>query len=73
MERDNGNAMLEISVPPRGVLHLGYLVLDLNGTMLGGGGLALACLTAADIVVPDIGAALDLLLRPRRVLATLRR
>lgn len=155
--------MLEITIPPRGVLHLDYLVLDLNGTIaldgellpgvknrltrlgemlqvwlvsadtqgtlgplasalgikarrlqsgdeasqkeslvselgadrvvavgngandaamlykavlgiavLGGEGLALACLMAADIVAPDIGAALDLLLRPRRILATLR-
>jgi P-type E1-E2 ATPase len=155
--------MLEIIVPPRGTLHLDYLVLDLNGTIaldgellpgvedrlaslgemlqvwlvsadtqgtlgalasalgirsqrlqpgdeatqkerlvselgahrvvtvgngandadmlrkaalgiavLGGEGLAIICLTAADVVVPDIGAALDLLLRPRRILATLR-
>jgi len=40
--------------------------------VLGGEGLAVACLTAADVVVPDIGSALDLLLRPRRLLATLR-
>jgi P-type E1-E2 ATPase len=40
--------------------------------VLGGEGLAVACLTAADVVAPDIGAALDLLLRPRRLLATLR-
>ena len=46
---------------------------SLGIAVLGGEGLALACLTAADIVVPDIGAALDLLLQPRRILATLRR
>ncbi len=40
--------------------------------VLGGEGLAMASLTAADVVAPDIGAALDLLLGPRRLLATLR-
>jgi soluble P-type ATPase len=40
--------------------------------VLGGEGLAAACWQAAGVVVPDIGAALDLLLRPRRLVATLR-
>jgi soluble P-type ATPase len=40
--------------------------------VLGGEGLATACLTAADIVVPSIESALDLLLYPRRLVATLR-
>jgi P-type E1-E2 ATPase len=40
--------------------------------VLGGEGLAVACLSAADVVAPDIGAALDLLLWPHRLLATLR-
>jgi soluble P-type ATPase len=40
--------------------------------VLGGEGLAVACLPAADVVAPDIGTALDLLLRPPRLLATLR-
>lgn len=40
--------------------------------VLGNEGLATACLTTADVVVPNIEAALDLLLRPRRLLATLR-
>jgi P-type E1-E2 ATPase len=40
--------------------------------VLGGEGLAAACWQAADVVVPDVGAALDLLLRPRRLIATLR-
>ena len=40
--------------------------------VLGGEGLAAACLEAADVIAPDIGAALDLLLRPRRLIATLR-
>lgn len=40
--------------------------------VLGREGSAVACLTSADIVVPDINAALDLLLHPRRILATLR-
>jgi P-type E1-E2 ATPase len=40
--------------------------------VLGGEGIAVACLTAADVVAPDVSAALDLLLRPRRLLATLR-
>ena len=40
--------------------------------VLGGEGLATACLTAADLVAPDIVTALDLLLFPRRLIATLR-
>jgi P-type E1-E2 ATPase len=40
--------------------------------VLGGEGLAAACLSAADVIAPDIGTALDLLLRPRRLIATLR-
>lgn len=40
--------------------------------VVGNEGLAVACLTAADIVAPNIEAALDLLLHPRRLVATLR-
>lgn len=40
--------------------------------VLGREGSAVVCLTSADVVVPDINAALDLLLHPRRLLATLR-
>jgi P-type E1-E2 ATPase len=40
--------------------------------VLGGEGLAATCLSAADVIAPDIGTALDLLLRPRRLIATLR-
>jgi len=40
--------------------------------VLGGEGLATACLAAADVVVLSIEAALDLLLHPRRLVATLR-
>jgi P-type E1-E2 ATPase len=40
--------------------------------VMGGEGLAVGCLTAADLVVPSIEAALDLLIYPRRLLATLR-
>jgi P-type E1-E2 ATPase len=41
--------------------------------MLGREGLAVAALQAADLVVPDVAAALDLLLHPKRLIATLRR
>ncbi len=41
--------------------------------VLGPEGLALSCLQAADVLAPDITAALDLLLFPRRLVATLRR
>ena len=41
--------------------------------VLGPEGLALEALLAADLVVPDIAAALDLLLHPDRIVATLRR
>jgi len=40
--------------------------------VLGGEGLALDCLNAADVIAPNIEGALDLLLRPRRLIATLR-
>ncbi|HHJ06679.1 MAG TPA: HAD family hydrolase [Anaerolineae bacterium] len=40
--------------------------------ILGGEGSALSCLTAADVLAADINTALDLLLNPRRLLATLR-
>ena len=40
--------------------------------VMGGEGLAAACLTAADVVTPNIESALDLLLYPRRLVATLR-
>ena len=41
--------------------------------VLGEEGLALSALTSADVVVPNVCAALDLLLDPLRVVATLRR
>jgi P-type E1-E2 ATPase len=41
--------------------------------VMGHEGLATACLTASDLIVPGIESALDLLLFPRRLLATLRR
>ena len=41
--------------------------------VLGGEGLATSALNAADVVVPNINAALDLLLIPLRLVATLRR
>jgi P-type E1-E2 ATPase len=41
--------------------------------VLGVEGLAVETLTAADIVVPNVNAALDLLLKPLRLVATLRR
>ncbi len=40
--------------------------------VLGPEGLATVCATAADVVAPSIEAALDLLLHPRRLVATLR-
>ncbi|MBN2031885.1 MAG: HAD family hydrolase [Deltaproteobacteria bacterium] len=41
--------------------------------VLGDEGLAKECLAAADLIIPHIRPALDLLLFPRRLLATLRR
>lgn len=41
--------------------------------VLGGEGLATACLATADVIAPDIVTALDLLLFPRRLIATLRK
>jgi len=54
----NDTLMLEVAA-------LGIAVVGPEGT-------AGVTLRAADVVVPDIGAALDLLLRPRRLIATLR-
>ena len=48
-------------------------VAGLGIAVLGHEGLALPALQAADLVVPDIAAALDLLLHPKRLIATLRR
>jgi len=44
----------------------------LGVAVLGNEGLAIACLSAADLIAPNIEAALDLLLWPRRLIATLR-
>jgi soluble P-type ATPase len=44
----------------------------LGVAVLGCEGLASACLAAADVVVPGVESALDLLLYPRRLMATLR-
>ena len=41
--------------------------------VLGEEGLAMETLNAADVVVPHVNAALDLLLNPLRLVATLRR
>jgi P-type E1-E2 ATPase len=46
---------------------------ELAIAVLGEEGLATSALTAADVVVPTINAALDLLLSPLRLVATLRR
>jgi P-type E1-E2 ATPase len=44
----------------------------LSIAVLGGEGLATPCLTAADVIAPGMVTALDLLLYPRRLIATLR-
>jgi P-type E1-E2 ATPase len=54
----NDAAMLEVAA-------VGIVVLQAEGA-------AMATLYAADLVVPDIHAALDLLLKPQRLIATLR-
>jgi hypothetical protein len=72
--------MIEIEIPGRGTYRLRYLVLDVNGTIAVAGQLvegvagrvAVETLNAAD-VVPHVNAALDLLLNPLRLVATLRR
>ena len=72
--------MIEIEIPGRGTYRLRHLVLDVNGTIVVegqlvegvAGGLAVEMLTAADVVVPHVNAALDLLLEPLRLVATLR-
>jgi soluble P-type ATPase len=47
-------------------------VQSLGADVLGPEGLARAAWQSADLIVPDIGAALDLLLHPQRLVATLR-
>ena len=46
---------------------------SLGIAVIGHEGLAAECLAASDLVVPNIESALDLLLLPRRLLATLRK
>jgi P-type E1-E2 ATPase len=58
-----GNGANDVSMLRRAALGI---------AVLGDEGLAAACLSAADVIAPDIGTALDLLLRPRRLIATLR-
>lgn len=57
-----GYDMPTYEIPGQGKLGLSTLVLDLNGTAALGGG-----------IVPGAAAALDLLLKPQRLIATLRR
>lgn len=57
---------LDLEIPGRAPLRLRRLLLDFNGT------LACTALHAADPIAPDIGHALDLLLLPQRLVATLR-
>jgi P-type E1-E2 ATPase len=58
-----GNGANDVSMLRRAALGI---------AVLGGEGMAASCLSAADVIAPDIGTALDLLLRPRRLIATLR-
>ena len=68
--------MLEIDISGYRMLRLEHLVLDYNGTLACDGGLLdgvkdrLKALT--DVLSPDILIALDLLLHPLRLVATLR-
>jgi hypothetical protein len=76
--------MIELTVPGRGVIKLEYLVSDVNGTIALDGQLIegvanhlndrleLHQLTA-DLVAPDIHAALELFEHPMRLVASLRR
>jgi P-type E1-E2 ATPase len=48
-------------------------VASLGVAVLGPEGLARAAWQSADLILPDIGAAFDLLLHPQRLIATLRR
>jgi soluble P-type ATPase len=79
--------MIELNVPGRGVIQTEYLVSDVNGTIALDGELiegvtkALVRLSdrlefhllTADLVVPDIHAALELLEHPMRLVSSLRR
>lgn len=73
--------MVEVEIPGHGTYRLRHLVLDVNGTIAVEGQLvegvagrvAVETLNAADIVVPNVNATLDLLLKPLRLVATLRR
>jgi hypothetical protein len=53
--------MIELDIPGRGRLQLQHPVLDVNGTL------------AADLLMPDIFAALDLFEKPLRIVASLRK
>src|SRR5205085_1175931 len=67
MSDDDEGKMLQIAIPGRDPLTLRHLVLDLNGTLAvhGPEGLCADELAAADVVVADPCAGLDLLLHRR--------
>ncbi|MDD5467234.1 MAG: hypothetical protein PHS96_05475 [Anaerolineales bacterium] len=71
--------MIELSVPGRGVVKLEHLVSDVNGTLAVGictlspEGLTAEALLAADLVAENFFPALELLEKPPRLVASLRK
>jgi soluble P-type ATPase len=66
-----GNGANDVAMFQRAALGTLALAGSARVAVLGGEGLATACLTAG-VIAPDIVTALDLLLFPRRLIATLR-
>jgi hypothetical protein len=81
-------ALIDLTIPGHGTIHLQQLVSDVSGqrnddtgmlraavsgiTALSHAGLSAGALQNADVLVPDILSALDLLYHPIRLVATLR-
>ena len=69
--------VIELNIPGRGLLRLQHLVTDVNGTLAIAGqlqeGAVAETLLSADLVMPTMTAALELLDKPLRIVASLRK
>ena len=63
--------MIRIDIPQRKIIELHHAVFDVNGT-LAREGVATKVLQAADVLVLGPNDAVDLVLKPKRLITTLR-
>ena len=64
--------MIELNIPGRGGIQIEHLVCE-GICVISPEGTALETLVVADLVVPDIFAALELIEKPLRIVASLRK